>query len=49
MLEICEIGEQGVSFVDFELLVSLKTESFLNVTIESSTILMKTPDREGSI
>jgi hypothetical protein len=27
MLEICEIGEQGVSLVDLELLVSLIAES----------------------
>ena len=26
MLEICEIGEQGVSFVDYELLVRLLSE-----------------------
>ena len=33
MLEICEIGEQGVSFVGFKLLVSFVAESLLKLQL----------------
>ena len=43
MLEICEIGEQGVSFVGFELLVSFTAESLLKLQLNLQPFQRKLP------
>ena len=42
-LEICEIGEQGVSFVGFKLLVSFIAESLLKLQLNLQPFQRKLP------